>query len=65
MEPKKKKKKQQPCEMCLVKEQLQLYESVIVDNLTNLKVKELENDIRKDVYSYKAPYQEAILKSKI
>lgn len=64
-EPKRKKKKKQPCELCLAKEQLKMYESVIVDNLTNMKVKEMENDIRRNVYSYKASYQEAILKSMI
>lgn len=49
--------------MCRVKEQLKSYESVIVDNISNLKMSDLENDVRKDVYSYKIPYQEAVLKS--
>lgn len=51
--------------MCLAKEQLQMYESVIVDHISNVKIKDLENDVRKDVYSYKVPYQEHILKSKL
>lgn len=50
--------------MCLAKEQLKSYESTIVDQISNVKMKELENDVRRDVYSYKIPYQEAILKSK-
>lgn len=64
-QPKRKKSKKEPCELCLAKEQLKVYEGVIVDNLTNMKAKEMEQDIKRDVYSYKAPYQEAILKSKI
>lgn len=49
------------CELCLAKQQLQMYEGVIVDSITNVKIR--ENDVRRDVYSWKAPYQEAILKS--
>lgn len=49
--------------MCRVKEQLKSYESVIVDHISNVKMSDLENDVRKDVYSYKIPYQEAVLKS--
>lgn len=51
----------EPCELCLAKQQLQMYEGVIVDSITNVKIR--ENDVRRDVYSWKAPYQEAILKS--
>lgn len=50
--------------MCMAKEQLRSYESVIVDHISNVKMMELENDVRREVYSYKVPYQEAILKSK-
>lgn len=54
----------EPCELCLVKQQLQMYEGVIVDSVTNQNVKIRDNDVeRRDVYSWKAPYQEAILKS--
>ncbi|XP_055320162.1 E3 ubiquitin-protein ligase SHPRH [Sitodiplosis mosellana] len=60
--PRRKKKKKESCEMCLAKEQLKAYESVIVDHISNVKMIELENDVRKDVYSYKIPYQEAVLK---
>lgn len=50
--------------MCMAKEQLRSYESVIVDHISNVKMMELENDVRREVYSYKVPFQEAILKSK-
>lgn len=52
------------CELCLVKQQLKMYEGVIVDSVTEQNVKIRENDTRRDVYSWKAPFQEAILKSK-
>lgn len=61
-QPTKRRKTNGLCELCLAKQQLQMYESVIVDSITNVKIR--ENDGRHDVYSWKAPYQEAILKSK-
>lgn len=54
----------EPCELCLVKQQLKMYESAIVDSVTEQNVKIRENDTQRDVYSWKPPYQEAILKSK-
>lgn len=53
----------EPCELCLVKQQLKMYESVVVDSVTEQNVKLRDNDAQRDVYSWKAPYQEAILKS--
>lgn len=41
-----------------------MYEGVIVDSVTEQNVKIREIDTQRDVYSWKAPYQEAILKSK-
>lgn len=54
----------EPCELCLVKQQLKEFESVIVDSLTEVNVKIRETDVDRDVYSWKPPYQEAILKRK-
>lgn len=54
----------EPCELCLVKEQLKMYESAIVDTKTEQNVKLRDVETQRDVYSWKAPYQEAILKSK-
>lgn len=53
----------EPCELCLAKQQLKAYEGVIVDSITEQNVKIRENDSQRDVYSWKPPHQEAILKS--
>lgn len=62
----KRQKNKKSCELCLAKEQLKRYESVIVDTITNMKIGMRDNDeqARGDVCSWKAPYQETILKSK-
>lgn len=54
----------EPCELCLVKQQLKMYEGVVIDRETEKNVKLRDNDTQRDVYSWKPPYQEAILKSK-
>lgn len=54
----------EPCELCLVKQQLKMYEGVIIDSVTEQNVKLSDTDTQRAVYSWKTPYQEAILKSK-
>lgn len=53
----------EPCELCLAKQQLKMYECVIVDSVTEQNVKIRDNDTQRDVYSWKPTHQEAILKS--
>lgn len=56
-------KKDGLCEMCEAKEQLRTYERMIVDYISNAKIRELEVGKTREVYSYKIPYQEKILQS--